>query len=434
MGVMFRRFRVLLAAAALVAGVAAPPHSPAWAVDIRATSGEWRPIEIVVEPFGGGFAAIIAADLNRSGDFRAVRRQVSSFGKTGGDDYAAVRASGGEYLLTGQVRKNGDGTGTAVFQLADAITGEMLDDAPLSINFDDSARRLAAHTIGNWIVRKLSRKDGVFHTKVAYILRAREGGKVVYKLRIADYDGYNAQTVLTSGKLLISPTWTPDGNALLYVSFEHGRPTVYWQSLLDGSRRVVANFKGSNSAPAMSPDGQTIAAALTFHGGDQQIYFIEENRRRQARRGRGINTEPDFSPDGGRMLLTSDENGNPQIYELELASGAMRRLTFGTKYAVSAKYSNDGALMVYVRRDDARRNNISLMDIADGAEVWLTEGGGADSPSFAANDTMVMFANERRPNRLHLVSINGKVLSGAGVAEKGEVADPEWSPMSSDWF
>ncbi len=419
----------------MVLPVAVVPPVSVRAADIRATSGEWRPIEIVVEPFGdGGFADIIADDLNRSGDFRAANRRTASFGKTNDADYAAVRAQGGEYLLVGQVRQNANGESTAAFQLADAITGAMLDDAPLNITFDSGARRLAAHSIGNWIVQKLSGKAGVFHTKVAYILHGAAGGKKVYKLQIADYDGHNAQTVLTSRARLISPAWSPDGNALLYVSFEHRKPVIYWQSLLDGSRRVIANFKGSNSAPAMSPNGRTIAAALTLHGGDQQIYLLDDNRRRRARQSAGINTEPDFSPDGGKLLMTSDEGGTPQIYQLELASGKARRLTFGTRYAVNARYSKDGALMAYVRRDDNRRNNISLMDIGGGAEVWLTDGGGADSPSFAANDTMIMFANENRPNRLHIVSINGKVLSGAGVAEKGAVADPEWSPISSDWF
>lgn len=421
----------------LAAGVLvfAPPPSLALAADIRATSGEWRPIEIVVEPFGGeGFSEVIAADLNRSGDFRALKRRRSSFGTTGDADYAAVRAGGGEYLLTGQLQQNDNGGMTARFRLADAITGEMLDDAPLSINFAEGSSRLAAHSIGNWIVRKLLRKDGVFHTKVVYILRAVEDGKFVYKLQIADYDGHNAQTVLTSSKRLISPAWTPDGNALLYVSFEHRKPVIYWQSLLDGSRRVIANFKGSNSAPAMSPNGQTIAAALTLHEGVQQIYLLDENRRRRARQSRGINTEPHFSPDGNKLLFTSDEGGTPQIYEMEIANGKTRRLTFGTRYAVNARYSRDGTLMAYVRRDDERRNNISLMDIGAGAEVWMTEGGGADSPSFAANDTMIMFADENRPNRLHIVSINGKVLSGANVAGRGAITDPEWSPISSDWF
>ena len=241
---MLRRVWLLLAVLVL--------SPPVMAADIRATSGEWRPIEIIVEPFGDdGFADIIAADLNRSGDFRATIRDASSFGQTGDEDFAAVRALGGEYLLVGQVRptENKDkakGKELKVFfQLADAITGEMLEDAPLIILFDPGNRRLAAHSIGNWIVKKIARKVGVFHTKVAYVLRRSDG---MNELKIADYDGHNAQTILTSQTRLISPAWTPDGNALLYVSFEHRKPVIYWQSLLDGICFKVAGAACRKSA------------------------------------------------------------------------------------------------------------------------------------------------------------------------------------------
>ena len=404
--------------------------APVAAVDIRATSGEWRPVEIVVEPFGGGgFSEVIADDLSRSGDFRATMRNNSSFGRTGDSDYAAVRAAGGEYLLSGRVTKNNDGGGSVIFELADAVTGEGLGS--YNLDFQEGALRLAAHSVGNWVVEKIARKAGVFHTKVAYILRREDG---VNELKVADYDGHNAQTVLTSKNRLISPAWTPDGNELLYVSFERRKPVIYRQSLLTGQRSVVANFKGSNSAPAVSPDGRAVAAALTLHGGVQQIYLLAENRRTRMRESRGIDTEPDFSPDGARILLTSDEAGSPQIYEHNIRDGGTRRLTYGSRYAVNARYSADGALMVYVRRGGDGRNNLALMDIESGAEVGLTGGGGADSPSFAPNDTMVLFVDENRPNRLYTVSVNGKLQLRADVAERGTVIDPVWGPLSSDWF
>ncbi len=386
-------------------------------------------MEIFVEPFGsGGFAEIVAADLNRSGDFRATMREKSSFGRTGEKDYAAVRARGGEYLLSGRVTERGEGGGVVTFRLADAVTNEKL--GAYNLNFSADARRLAAHSVGNWIVEKVAKKAGVFHTKAAYILRRGDG---VNELKIADYDGHNAQVVLTTQNRLISPAWSPDGNALLYVSFERRKPVVYWQSLLTGQRRVVANFKGSNSAPAMSPDGRTVAAALTVHGGVQQVYLLTENARRRLRESGGIDTEPDFSPDGGRLLLTSDEAGTPQIYEFDLEESKARRLTYGAPYAASARYSGDGAAMTYIVRDGAGQH-IALMDLASGASALLTGAGSADSPSFSANDAMVMFVDENRANRLHTVSVNGKIRGNSDIAERGTVIDPVWGPLSSDWF
>jgi len=57
---------------------------------------------------------------------------------------------------------------------------------------------------------------------------------------------------LKSKEPIISPTWSPDGSRLAYVSFENKKPVVYVHSLSSGQRIVVANFKGSNSARVMA--------------------------------------------------------------------------------------------------------------------------------------------------------------------------------------
>ncbi len=90
-----------------------------------------------------------------------------------------------------------------------------------------------------------------------------------YELHIADADGQNAQAALKSKEPIISPSWSPDGSRLAYVSFENKKPVVYVHSLASGQRIVVANFKGSNSAPAWSPDGRKLAVVLSKDGGSQ---------------------------------------------------------------------------------------------------------------------------------------------------------------------
>ena len=439
----FRRFSLAILLAAILC---APAKSWA-AVEIDISSGAWRPINIEIEPFLGESALphivsdIVAADLHRSGGFRPRRPAESHYGKMDEKLLSSLRRSGMEYVLSGAVIAQDDSQVQVDFELTDVVTGRSLGANAYTIPPEQS--RLAGHYIANLIFEKITDKAGIFHTKIAYIVKHQnEKNERRFELKVADYDGYNAQAVLSHDEPMISPAWSPDGNALLYVSFELNKPIIYWQSLLDGERRVIANFRGNNSAPAMAPNMRRVAAALSKDG-PTQIYLVSLDGQtvQPLREGGGesgkitdfIDTEPDFSPDGKRMIFVSDETGSPQIYEFNLEARKTRRLTFGGRYAVSPKYSRDGNLIIFVRTDE-NGYNIAVMDPASLATESLTEIGLADSPSFSPNGEIVLFKDERRPRRLFTVSINGKVITPSDRAEAGEVVDPAWGPARANWY
>jgi TolB protein len=85
---------------------------------------------------------------------------------------------------------------------------------------------------------------------------------------------------------------------------------VVVQNLAQGTTRIVANFRGNNSAPAWSPDGRTLAVALTKDG-LTQVYRISANGGDPQRltESTGIDTQPAFSPDGQWIAFTSDRGG-----------------------------------------------------------------------------------------------------------------------------
>ena len=91
--------------------------------------------------------------------------------------------------------------------------------------------------------------------------------KQKFILQIADADGFNARTVFSSTKQLMSPTWSPDGSRLAYVSFETGNSAIFVQDIIRGTRSKISGKAGINSAPAWSPDGRYLAM-YTRHGAD----------------------------------------------------------------------------------------------------------------------------------------------------------------------
>ena len=82
-------------------------------------------------------------------------------------------------------------------------------------------------SIADVIYEKLTGNAGVFSTRIAYI--AKQGPR--FQLLVAEADGFNPQTIVTSNEPLLSPVWSPDGTRIAYVSLENKKPIVYIQSL-----------------------------------------------------------------------------------------------------------------------------------------------------------------------------------------------------------
>ena len=430
------------------------PPSPATALDLDITSGQWRPAQIAVEPFigqdalpGQPFAQIIADDLHRSGAFTP--RHLSA---PGAETLPQSRKAGAEYLLSGAVQVARDRSGfTASFTLTDAITEEKIGNIQTTQPARLESARTVAHQMANWIYEKITKNPGVFHTKIAYVLRrpdpASLAGNLINELRVADYDGHNPMTALSSDYPLISPRFTPDGDALLYVAMEPvhdpkyprqpvSKSRIYWQSLTTGERRLLANFRGNNTAPAMSPDQQKIIATLTPQGGEFQIYTLDFHdiaEPTRLRKSPGANTEPVFSPDGTRIAFVSDEGGSPQIYEHSIATGEARRVTYRGGNNTEPAYFSSGNGILFVHRDK-NGYNIAVLDLESGQIAPLTAVNRADSPSLSPNDQIALFRDGNEKNVLYTVSINGRIKVRWRKTETGEIVDPTWGPAESTWY
>jgi TolB protein len=231
----------------------------------------------------------------------------------------------------------------------------------------------------------------------------------------------------------MSPAWSPDGTRMAYVSFQHKKPVVFVQSL-SASRQPapVANYKGSNSAPAWSPDGKQLAVVLSKDGGSQ-IYLMNAdgtNLRRITFSG-VIDTEPFFTPDGQSIYFTSDRGGSPQIYRMPAAGGEPVRMTFEGDYNVSARISPDGKTLAYISRNSGRFQ-LMAMDLETKQTQTLTDGQRDESPSFAPNGRIILYATDVE-NRgvLAAVSSDGRVKQRLSV-QAADVREPAWGPFTAN--
>ena len=401
-------------------------------IDITTSGG--RQIPIAVMPMSGegsqpqSVSEVVGADLARTGLFRLVNTVGISPVPTEPSqvNFGDWTTRSAEALVIGKIEAQGEGRVEVRFRLFDVQKQAQL--ASYSYVVTPAQLRATAHRIADLVYERLTGDKGVFSTQITYVVK-RPGR---YELQVADADGYNAQSVLASQEPIMSPSWSPDGSRLAYVSFDQKKPVVLVQNLAQGTTRAVANFRGNNSAPAWSPDGRFLAVALSKDG-LTQIYRIPATGGDAERltESPGIDTQPAFSPDGQWIAFTSDRGGSPQIYRMPAGGGPAQRITFEGSYNVGPRFSPDGKAIAYVQRDGARYR-IATMELANGQVQVLTEGALDDSPSFAPNGKMILYeAQSGGRGQLAAVSGDGRVRQRLTSAA-GDVQDPAWGPMPTN--
>lgn len=416
------------AVTAFAAGAAAPMRSALaqFRVEISGVGATQIPIAIArfrdESRSPAAVSAIVQADLERSGLFRALDASADRLDEASRPPLADWRIKGADALLAGSVTPLADGRFDVRYHLWDVLKAKDLGGLSLVVPAADL--RQAAHRIADDIFEKLTGDRGAFATRIAYV--SKVGNK--HTLIVADSDGEGAQTPLTSTQPIISPAWAPDGRQLAYVSFETGKPVVVVQDVSSGRRRVVAGFKGSNSAPAWSPDGRQLAVTLSREGGSQiYVMGVDGQDVRRVTQSAAIDTEAVWSPDGASLYFVSDRGGSPQVYRVPAAGGAAQRVTFSGAYNISPALSPDGRWMAYIGQVE-RGYRVHLMELSTGQVRVLTDTRDDESPSFAPNSKQVIYATRTGGREvLMTTTLDGRIKARL-TTQVSDVREPVWGP------
>ncbi|MFN8766613.1 MAG: Tol-Pal system beta propeller repeat protein TolB, partial [Lysobacteraceae bacterium] len=375
-------------------------------------------------------AAVIAANLNRSGQFRTLPDANIIEKPIRGSEiqFPTWRVLKQDFIVVGRVLDAPDGGYRVEYELFDVAKQERL--LGLAMTGRVRGMRDIAHQISDQIYEKILGVRGAFWTRIAYVTSKGAGTNLQYALMVADADGFNPQTVVRSREPLLSPAWSPDGRRLAYVSFERGNSTIYIQELTTGAREVVASFRGINGAPSFSPDGTRLALTLS-RTGNPEIYVMDLATKAltQITRHFSIDTEAVWAPDGQSLVFTSDRAGRPQLYQVPATGGEPARLTFEGDYNAKASVAFDGKKIAMAQ---GNRNvyRIAVLDRSRAAPVWqtLSPGNLDESPSFAPNASMLLYATkEGGRGVLYAVSADARVRQRL-VLTDGDVREPAWSP------
>ncbi|MCH7816510.1 MAG: PD40 domain-containing protein, partial [Proteobacteria bacterium] len=277
-------------------------------LSIQITRGVDNPIPIAIVPFaweGSGVLAeevsqIVSNDLEQVGEFITLsRNNMLSMPKEEREVfYRDWRILAQDYLLVGKInRAPGSQLVQVQYEFFDInreikLAGEVLTGSVAQL-------RDIAHEISNVVFEHVTGVRGAFTTRILYIVAEYVNPELTnFRLEMSDYDGQRAQILLETQEPIMSPSWSPNGQDVAYVSFETTFPRIYIQNIASGQRRQITNYPNINSSPVWSPDGTKLAMVLS-KGGSPDIYVqdLTTNQLIQVTDHPLIDTEPSWTTD-----------------------------------------------------------------------------------------------------------------------------------------
>jgi len=408
------------------------------------TQGVDNPVKIAVVPFtweGSGpltedIAEVVGNDLRQVGAFEPLSRSnMLSMPKQESEVFFSDwRILNQDYLLIGRISRAPTSQLVQVqYEFFDVnrelkLAGEILAGSVAQL-------RDIGHEISNVVYEQVSGIRGAFTTEILYIVAENLApGEILFRLEKSDYDGQRAQVLLESSEPIMSPSWSPDGTQIAYVSFETNLPRIYIQTIATGERRQITNYPNINSSPVWSPDGTKLAMVLSKDGSpDIYVQDLVTNVLTRITDHPAVETEPSWTPDGRSLVFMSDRTGQPQIYQIDLGAESwdVERLTYDCFYCAKGKLLPDGVNLVHVRRQTRQSSSysIAILNIETLRVITLTDTSLDESPSLAPNGSMIIYATKFNGRGvLDAVSIDGQVKFRL-PSSQGDVREPAWSPF-----
>jgi|TARA_A100001011_G_scaffold252399_1_gene260588 TolB protein len=402
---------------------------------LEITKGSEDPYKVAMIPFEGNSKVskqvnnIMRNDLIRTGEFSILDEELLLPVKMIDDElvFSDWKLLGMDYLVTGKI-VNENNSLDINYEIYDIHKKRKVRSSKV-FGIPNQIRQLAHYT-SDGIYESITGIKGIAATRLLYVNEIKDSQLISrYKLMLADSDGANEKILLSSSEPIISPSWSPDGKRVAYVSFETGIAKVFIQEIASGKREAVLSKDTQISSPSWSPDGKYLSLTL-YQDGNAEIYILRLRDRTLTRMTNqfAIDTESSWSPRGNKILFTSGRSGSPQIYELDLRklNPKAKRISFEGTYNAKASYLPNEEGIIFVHRSNDGLFHIALKYKKENFIRVLTEAKMDESPSVAPNGNMVIYGIREE----NLSMLAGFSLSGAKFklpASNGEVREPAWS-------
>ena len=382
---------------------------------------------------GENLTSVIIDDLYGTGLFKIIEDRTQAYEITNFNDpirFGDWKTINSQALLVGSVSSNGTTNITVKFRLFDVFSETQIGNG-LKFSGPKKGWRRIAHKIADEVYSRLTGEQKYFDSRVAFVAHKGPKNNLKKRLVLMDYDGAN-QVFLTNEEdfLVLAPRFSPNGNKLLFTSYESGSPQIYLLDIRSRTKIILQENPGEMSfSSSFSPNGEDIVFSLSA-GSNTDIYKlnIASNSRSRLTSSVAIDTAPSFSPDGRKVVFESDRSGTQQLYIMPSSGGNAKRISFGKGSYGTPFWAPTGNLIAFTKQNEGVFH-IGIMNSEGLEETLLTTSFLDEGPTWSPNGRVIMFTRETSgsggSSTLYSVDITGQNLKPV----RANSSDPSWSKL-----
>ena len=324
--------------------------------------------------------------------------------------FTNVAPEGAQYLISGS--HNGNVSGR--------VTDPHNKATLLSKSYSGASPRRQAHAFADDVVQAITGQKGIAQTRIAFKVDTGSSSE----LYIADYDGFNAQSITKDNSIVAAPCWVPGRLALYYTSYKLGNPDIFLHDLTSGNRKAISKYSGLNTSAAVSPDGKRVAMILS-KGGSPDVYICdaEGGNLKRLTSTKEDESSPCWSPDGQWICFATKLKERRSLCKVRSSGGEIQRInTVGVLNPTEPDWSPDGQTIVFTAMMGGFE--ICTVPAQGGNAEQLTSG---EDPCWAPNSRTIIFARRQGGRRvLSLLDVPTKQSKDVSRIS-GSNSQPSWA-------
>ncbi|MEQ8354682.1 MAG: Tol-Pal system beta propeller repeat protein TolB [Kiloniellaceae bacterium] len=418
-------------------------------INVDITDGSVAPLPIAVTDFdgempeetklGADIAAVIAADLERSGLFRPVEKGAfiqDASSLRYGPRFGDWRLINAQALVAGNTQLLADGRMQVQFRLWDVFSEAQMEGRQFTTT--PANWRNIGHRISDFIYERLTGETGYFTTQIVYVAEQGPQNRRIKRLAIMDQDGENHRFLTSGNELVLTPRFSPSTREITYMAYQaKGNaevPRVYLFNLNTGQQEVLGEFPGMTFAPRFSGEGNEVILSMAKDG-NSEIFTVDLRTRRQTKltNNPAIDTSPSFSPDSRQITFNSDRGGRPQIYVMNRDGSNVHRISRGQGSYFTPVWSPRGDLIAFTRQH-AGEFYIGVMRPDGSGERMLVRDYNVEAPTWAPNGRVLSYFRTTRADSRGQITSKIFTIDLTGFNERElvtplDASDPAWSPL-----